>query len=457
MAREAPKTTTIGGLYCLGRKLGSGSFGDIYFAVNTQTGEELAVKLESTSTKYPQLMYEAKLLRHIQGAPGIANVHYCDVEGDYNALVMDLLGPSLEDLFNLCNRKFTLKTVLMLAEQICHRIEYLHSRNFIHRDIKPDNFLCGHGTKSNIIYMIDLGLAKKYRDAHTQTHIPYRENKSLTGTARYASINAHMGIEQSRRDDLNAIGYVLMYFRLRGQLPWQGLKAKTKEEKYQQICECKKQTKLEDLCKGHPNVFHSFLSYCIALRFDDRPDYAYIRRLFRDQFMREGFIKDGVFDWAPSAGNARNSESAGDGPDSMAVEIDKLNKSSLEDKSNNLDDPPTQKTSTREGRRKDSHRSDKSRNSETKHANAGKDHDEDKWAADTKMIGSKKEGAGDENLTPATGTNAEVQQAQRSAKTGEAQQTPAPDQQAQRPAKKPGLLSSIFGCASKQSVSRSVK
>jgi len=290
----------VGGIYCLGRKLGSGSFGDIYFAVNTQTGAELAVKLESTKSKHPMLMYEAKLIKHLQGVPGIASVHYCDVEGDYNVMVIDLLGPSLEDLFNICRRKFSLKTVLMIADQMLYRIEYLHSKNFIHRDIKPDNFLAGHGQKSTIIYLIDFGLAKKYRDPKSQQHIPYRENKSLTGTARYASITAHLGIEQSRRDDLEAIGYVLMYF-MRGQLPWQGIQANSKEEKYHRIMECKRSTSVETLCKGFPGVFASYLNYCRALRFEDRPDYAYLRRLFKDLFMREGFMNDCMFDWSHPA------------------------------------------------------------------------------------------------------------------------------------------------------------
>jgi len=287
----------VGGKYRLGRKIGSGSFGDIYLGTNINTGEEVAIKLESVKTRHPQLAYEYKVYRILAGGVGIPNVRWFGREGDFNVMVMDILGPSLEDLFNFCSRKFTLKTVLMLADQMLARIEYVHTKNFIHRDLKPDNFLIGLGRrKLNQIYIIDFGLAKRYRDPRTHRHIPYVEGKSLTGTARYASINTHLGIEQSRRDDLESLGYVLMYFN-RGQLPWQGLKANTKKEKYNRIAEKKMSTPVEILCKHFPTEFATYLNYCRALRFDDKPDYAYLRRLFRDLFFRQGYAADYRFDW----------------------------------------------------------------------------------------------------------------------------------------------------------------
>lgn len=286
----------VGNKFRLGRKIGSGSFGEIYLGTNIQTNEEVAIKLENVKTKHPQLLYESKLYRILQGGTGIPNVRWFGVEGDYNVLVMDLLGPSLEDLFNFCSRKLSLKTVLMLADQMINRVEFVHSKSFLHRDIKPDNFLMGLGRRANQVYVIDFGLAKKYRDSSTHQHIPYRENKNLTGTARYASMNTHLGIEQSRRDDLESLGYVLMYF-LRGSLPWQGLKAGTKKQKYEKISERKVSTSIEALCRGYPTEFASYFHYCRSLRFDDKPDYPYLKRIFRDLFIREGFQFDYVFDW----------------------------------------------------------------------------------------------------------------------------------------------------------------
>lgn len=280
----------------VGHKIGSGSFGEIYGGVNVHTGEEVAIKLEPLKSKHPQLIYESKIYRVLQGGYGIPSVKWFGSEGDYNVLVIDLLGPSLEDLFNYCNKKLTLKSVLMLADQMICRLEFMHSRSYIHRDVKPDNFLIGTGSKKHVCHVIDFGLAKKYQDPRNGRHIPYIEGKNLTGTARYASISTHLGIEQSRRDDMESLGFVLMYF-LKGSLPWQGLKANTKKQKYMRILERKQATHPDLLCLNYPNEFKEYFAHCSSLTFEDRPDYRYLKKIFKDLFERAGYEDDGVYDW----------------------------------------------------------------------------------------------------------------------------------------------------------------
>ncbi|XP_042379903.1 casein kinase 1-like protein 1 isoform X2 [Zingiber officinale] len=282
----------VGNKYRLRRKIGSGSFGEVYLGTDIQTNEEIAIKLETVKTKHPLLLLESKLYKILQGGTGIPNVRWFGVEDNYNVLVMDLLGQNLEDLFNFCSRKLSLKTVLMLADQMINRVEFVHSKSFLHRDIKPGNFTMGHGRRANQVYIIDFGLAKWYRNASTHQHIPYRENKKLTGTTRYMTVNTHLGIEQSRRDDLESLGYVLMYF-LRGSLPWQGLKAETRYQKYEKVGKSKATTSFEALCHGYPLEFASYFRYCRSLKFEEKPEYAYLKRLFRDLFIREGLpIRD---------------------------------------------------------------------------------------------------------------------------------------------------------------------
>jgi len=282
--------------YKLVKKIGSGSFGDIYLGVDLVSGEDVAVKLEETKAAHPQLHYESRVYRHLNGGEGIPNIRWYGIEGEFNVLVMDLLGPSLEDCFNFCHRRFGIKTVLILADQMISRLEFVHSRNMIHRDVKPDNFLIGHGAKAWQVHVIDFGLSKKYFDVRSKRHIAYREDKSLTGTARYASINAHLGIEQSRRDDMESLGYVLLYF-LRGSLPWQGMVAATKKQKYEKISEKKMSTPIELLCEGFPRAFVRYLEYIRNLGFEEQPDYTALKALFKADYKERKFADDFVYDW----------------------------------------------------------------------------------------------------------------------------------------------------------------
>ena len=209
---------------------------------------------------------------------------------------MELLGPSLETLFQSQEKKLSLKTVCMIGIQILDRIEYVHSRKIIHRDIKPDNFSIGKKNKAHIIYILDFGLAKKYWSTTHKSHIPYIEGKKLTGTARYASINALGGCEQSRRDDLESIFYILIYF-LKGRLPWQGLKADKKEDRYKKIYEIKKNIKIKDLCSSFPEEFESFYNYIRNLEFQQVPDYDYLKLLLKNILEKNNYILDYYYDW----------------------------------------------------------------------------------------------------------------------------------------------------------------
>ncbi|KAK8215197.1 Palmitoylated plasma membrane-bound casein kinase [Zalaria obscura] len=291
-------SNVVGVHYRVGKKIGEGSFGVIFEGTNLLNNTQVAIKFEPRKSDAPQLRDEYRTYKILVGCPGIPNVYYFGQEGLHNILVIDLLGPSLEDLFDHCNRRFSIKTVVMVAKQMLSRVQTIHEKNLIYRDIKPDNFLIGRpGSKTaNVIHVVDFGMAKQYRDPKTKQHIPYRERKSLSGTARYMSINTHLGREQSRRDDLEALGHVFMYF-LRGGLPWQGLKAATNKQKYEKIGEKKQTTAIKDLCDGFPEEFNKYLSYVRNLGFEDTPDYDYLRDLFTQALKNTGEVEDGEYDW----------------------------------------------------------------------------------------------------------------------------------------------------------------
>ncbi|EFY86385.1 hypothetical protein J3459_011148 [Metarhizium acridum] len=279
--------------YRVDRKIGEGGFGLVYLGTDIRSNEEVAIKLMHIRDEYDILESEAETYKALSGGVGMPKFLWFGQECDYFALVHEILGPSLEDLLNYCDRRFSLKTILLIADQAISRIEYIHSKGLLHRDIKPDNFLLGVGKQGNILYTIDFGLAKEYRGAEQYSTL---EGRALCGTARYASINNHNGREQSWSDDLESLGYVLLYFA-RGSLPWQGIKAASEKEKLELVKQYKKTISVEELCSGLPEEFATYINYTRSLGFQDKPNYAYLRRLFRRLFTSKGFKYDNVFDW----------------------------------------------------------------------------------------------------------------------------------------------------------------
>jgi serine/threonine protein kinase len=294
---------TIGTYYILQlkNKLGRGSFGEIYKARNTKLNIDIAIKCEQIKNNHHQrLKYEAGVLKYLNGGGyqkplGIPMLFDFVSIDNYNYMMMELLGLSLEDLFDLCQRQFSLKTILSLGDQMLCRIEFLHSRHLVHRDIKPDNFLMGLHNNKSIVYICDFGLCKKFRDQYGK-HIPFKDGKSLTGTARYASIYSHMGYEQSRRDDLESLAYSLIYFS-RGSLPWMGIKAQNKTEKYNKIFKKKIDSTINFLCEKLPNEFIDFIHYIKELQFDDKPNYQYLKSLLGKMYDKNNFNYDMIFDF----------------------------------------------------------------------------------------------------------------------------------------------------------------
>lgn len=290
----------VGGKYKIVKKIGSGSFGEIFDGISKTTGERVAIKFEPLTCKHLQLRHESQIYQLIGKTTGFATMYWFGEEGDFNILVTELLGPTLEELLGICKKQFSLKTVLMIADQMIRRIETFHGKHHVHRDVKPENFLIGLGKASSTLYLIDFGLSKRYRDPVSGLHIPYKESQNFTGTARYASINTHIGIEQSRRDDLESIGYLLIYF-LKGKLPWQNIPALTKKEKYEKIKQKKSILPPEKLCKDMPAEFATYLSYCHKLKFNERPDYAFLIRQFKDLFFQKSYFVDQIYDWSSLA------------------------------------------------------------------------------------------------------------------------------------------------------------
>jgi serine/threonine protein kinase len=282
--------------YTIVKKIGEGAFGTVFKAHKKSEPDKFyAIKVEPHNID-SRLEYEVEIYKKLDGEVGFPKIYDFKKTKKHNIAIMEYLGPTLEELFEFCNNKFSLKTTLMIGIQILNRIEKIHNMGILHRDIKPDNFLIGTGQMKNKIYLIDLGLSKKFLNTLTNEHIAYKTNTSFTGSFRFSSIRNHKGIEQSRRDDLESIGYMLIFF-LKGKLPWQGLTASTKAKRSKQIYQIKKETSLEQLCDGLPKEFLLYMKYCMNLKFEQTPNYEILKNLFISLFKINKYDLDYIYDW----------------------------------------------------------------------------------------------------------------------------------------------------------------
>ncbi|KAF4572382.1 hypothetical protein EYR36_006876 [Pleurotus pulmonarius] len=257
----------------------------------------VALKFEVIDPSVPSTIpYEAAVYAQLEGVEGIPHIRWSGQDKNANVMVMDKLGLNLEQLRRFCRGQLGLKTILMLGEQMLSTIEHVHARGIIVRDIKPDNFAMGYLEDYQRLYLFDMGLSKLYLDPTTGEHMPFREGRGGIGTPRYASHNVHFGLEPSRRDDVEAIGILLLYL-LHGRLPWQGICAPDIPAKLRRIGEMKRGTRFTDLLAQSPAFFTPFFSHCRRLKFEEKPDYRLLRTLLREEMKAHGWEYDWRYDW----------------------------------------------------------------------------------------------------------------------------------------------------------------
>jgi casein kinase I family protein HRR25 len=285
------KNKVIFGKYRLDRIIGMGSFGCVFHGTNIKDNSEVAIKSEIKNFKDHLLELECNFLLLLKGY-GIPDVKSYGRSGQFYALVLELLGINLKELKSL-KKRLSLKEISLLAIQIIDRIEYVHSKYIVHRDIKPENFLLGY-KNSSTIYIIDFGISKKYRSSRTGKHVRFSKTGKMFGTIRYNTYNASRGLEQSRRDDLESIGHMLIYL-VKGYLPWANIGGSNVKKRYFRMLNLKKNTSTKTLCQNLPNEFLEYINYCKNLKFEEDPDYEYLRSLFRKILINLNEINDKRF------------------------------------------------------------------------------------------------------------------------------------------------------------------
>ena len=283
--------------YKIIKRIGKGSFGSVYLGKYISKNDYVAIKFESKNQNDTILEREAYILYSLKGF-GIPEVISYGQNLKYNILVQELLGKSIDKLFHEKKRKFSMKDCCMIGIQILDRLEFIHSKYIIHRDIKADNFLIG--LKNNkIIYIIDFGLAKQYRSRKTGKHVKYTINKKWSGTSRFASANTLRGVEPSRRDDLESFCYLLLYL-MKGSLPWDQINEESEINEILIIYKMKQYMTAEMLFRDLPSQMVKFYKYCKNLEFDQNPDYKYLRSLLLNILVYLGEQNDLHFSWVVS-------------------------------------------------------------------------------------------------------------------------------------------------------------